>query len=1494
MIVKETVELDLEEFILYRKDAKLSLFKKDFDEMVSAYNRELSTTKGYNGRQLLELLQNCDDQASDKVFIELNEENNLLSIANFGVPFSLEGYRSLFTSDLSSKVDKTQFIGNKGLGFRSILNWTDQVDIYSNSLRVTYSEKIRNRAFNTNFKEWEQNKIREQFKIPEKICPIPVLTVPKVVKDSSYPQFSAVITIRYKDQFLDDILQQVRSINAETILFLKHITEINFKGFTKKENIKISRNGHSLLKGSFQNVTSKTEIWDLYEKTDVLPEKYQDREGVEENYQVKIAVPRGKTKEKYKLFSFFPTNISLDFPYIIHASFDLDQNRKQLEYSDKNKYVVRRLVDLMKSVALMKAEDKVDWQPYCLLKYAGKNDNLKELNFYKKLDKVLNKERIIPCTNDLYSSLEEAVCVDTEFASLIQEGEGGQFFKDHILPLPETIKSLKTRYDNYEEFIDLTNQWSSQIENIKLRAQLIKYLVDRNTEYNKIDHYSILIDLVGKIISSDNDVFTYVSKELDIPSFSSISILNSELFEELVEIFEINEKTKQDKSRALQNKVKSISRIHDYDFLPLSRKLIDNARDAIKENKQQEREIIQQMLGSLYYNFSISSITIQSIGLSEVPILDNTGKVGWASEMFFSTLYDQGVLSEQIFGDWYNSQTHIATPKDLGLTEFDDSKLRNLLSWLGVNSFVKYETKIINNSHDPYITNVIGFPPTSASVQVTIFEDRDRIFENLSIEQFILWLYKDKRLKNNLNHREKLHGERINYFYRTPDSQVSDESYLSQLVQKEYYNFKDHLIESNYKHVNEKSINYSHSLFKQYSLKRREIDRLIYLIGGASDFNDLSINRVSEILDKIHHLYPNGRNSASYYRRAYLHYEENEEDFESTFKLFAKDHEGLKLFGPEEIYFSDKVKLPNKLREDFPIFNYPRRSGGKKAIEFFGINDLSQIEIGLGKYVNNPEITRQLTDYISELIPYIFIHRVNALDNETSKRQEAIAFKKLKINICDSLSAQIDSKFYELDQFEFIYLKDDGYYMKVSKEQPFSKIKKDSQFKDSLSEILSHLFDVSSHKSEFRAIFSTDLADVKHLTRVNFTDDLIDETLEVLGYSNSRTIFWSTIYRTIERDFEIKDEDDFLLERILNDLHLTINSDLPDYEFINSKSNKEFLEKLFSELEICIEDFNSFSLVPIDLFKYHYNRLTSYFLNNYELFRKSLHKWCEKTDQRENYLQKLHDFEILKEEFIEKFSSKYKYNFTIKSEIIFKVFIRKNFGKISLDPTLNQHIDAYFTKNKGALNEKESELASSNSRILSLLHFPIKIENLKSRIKVLEENREDERHNESIKDENKESEKSESVTLKKSRKFMTNQLSGYKNRKKLFNPKHDQDKKNVQEGKNSERKVFDKFCEKYGEEFVHWKSKDDEGLHYDIRYSPDKGENYKYAEVKTFSSNSFIISREEIEFGRAKKDMYEIWLVKGKDIILFDHVLEENDLSVKDYYVTFTEFNYTE
>lgn len=165
----------IENEIQIRKD----VYKKSPSDMVSAYNREVETRKEYNGRQLLELLQNADDEKSDEVLIKLDTQHNSLQISNRGVectPFSFEGIRSLMISNLSSKTNK-KFIGNKGLGFRSIINWSETITITSNNLDIVFSRDIVDEVYNELFDTTMQEQIREERELPASIKPIPFLSI---------------------------------------------------------------------------------------------------------------------------------------------------------------------------------------------------------------------------------------------------------------------------------------------------------------------------------------------------------------------------------------------------------------------------------------------------------------------------------------------------------------------------------------------------------------------------------------------------------------------------------------------------------------------------------------------------------------------------------------------------------------------------------------------------------------------------------------------------------------------------------------------------------------------------------------------------------------------------------------------------------------------------------------------------------------------------------------------------------------------------------------------------------------------------------------------------------------------------------------------------------------------------------------------------------------------------------------------------------------------
>ena len=292
--------------------------------MLGDYNRELETIKGYNGRQLLELLQNCDDEGATQVTIKLDKECKKISICNNGdTSFSKKGYRSLFIANLSSKTSKRKYIGNKGLGFRSIINWSDAIEIQSNNLSLQYSETNTKERYEGLFTQEERINIAKEENLSIHLVPMPFLCLP-VIKEISHDEFKTTISIQYKEKAFKDIFKQVSNITPETLLFLKHIRQIDFIGFGSIEQINCKRDPHSKASSTFspkEAIQFSNNSWSIFEDENELPPGFQDANKTEkEFYQIKIAVEDNFEKSAANLYSFFPTNIKLNQPYVLHLS----------------------------------------------------------------------------------------------------------------------------------------------------------------------------------------------------------------------------------------------------------------------------------------------------------------------------------------------------------------------------------------------------------------------------------------------------------------------------------------------------------------------------------------------------------------------------------------------------------------------------------------------------------------------------------------------------------------------------------------------------------------------------------------------------------------------------------------------------------------------------------------------------------------------------------------------------------------------------------------------------------------------------------------------------------------------------------------------------------------------------------------------------------------------------------------------------------------------
>ncbi|MDE5801036.1 MAG: hypothetical protein K2H74_08455, partial [Paramuribaculum sp.] len=155
--------------------------------------QEISTARDYEGRELLELIQNADDAGADTVRIALKGER--LTIANNGdKPFTIDGYASIMRSDQSTKLSP-KYIGCKGLGFRSVINWASTIVIRSllfpkspNGIECQFSQEIAIEYYNQLKESW--GTLSENVKVfldqiietSGRPVPLSILAIPKVKK----------------------------------------------------------------------------------------------------------------------------------------------------------------------------------------------------------------------------------------------------------------------------------------------------------------------------------------------------------------------------------------------------------------------------------------------------------------------------------------------------------------------------------------------------------------------------------------------------------------------------------------------------------------------------------------------------------------------------------------------------------------------------------------------------------------------------------------------------------------------------------------------------------------------------------------------------------------------------------------------------------------------------------------------------------------------------------------------------------------------------------------------------------------------------------------------------------------------------------------------------------------------------------------------------------------------------------------------------------------
>ena len=331
---------------------KAQIISSELDSLIEKNNVEQRDVRGYHGREILELLQNADDayqklknegNAPDcELEIDISYINNILTISNTGTSFDEDGVKAIVQGNNSPK--KKGFIGNKGTGFRSILNWAQSVEIDSGAFHIIFSEELANKVFNDIRNEPQ---IVKQLKKEPNLY-IPMLAVPQN-KDNASISNKTTIRIAIDPQKSNDeysVDKQLNEIDLRILLFLPNVSSIKISTDEKVieyERAKDEESHEVLLEKKIDgNIVVSESFW-LFEK--IIEDYIKSGDG-SKDLGMAIAIPEMiKDVNESHLYSFFPVlKTSSPFKCILHATYELDDQRNNIIENPLNYEIIKEQI----------------------------------------------------------------------------------------------------------------------------------------------------------------------------------------------------------------------------------------------------------------------------------------------------------------------------------------------------------------------------------------------------------------------------------------------------------------------------------------------------------------------------------------------------------------------------------------------------------------------------------------------------------------------------------------------------------------------------------------------------------------------------------------------------------------------------------------------------------------------------------------------------------------------------------------------------------------------------------------------------------------------------------------------------------------------------------------------------------------------------------------------------------------------------------------------
>lgn len=1044
------------EWIAEQEARTLRVYIEDPDRLIADYRREKQISRGYQGREILELLQNANDAASEinirgKVRIELRKEG--LIIANTGRPFTTGGVNSLRITDLSPKLrQKVKLIGQKGLGFRSVLNWSRQPYITSGSLRLLFSDaKLRNLCYYLMNQNTKIAELLAAEKTTADDAILPALPFPIALDgDTDYlrekpvhhqiiagrceelrREFDTVIGMPFDSEGILLLAQgELYELQPEILLFAESIESITLALPGKQEKFwEVSGEDRRNLTICGASETKRT--YDIYrERKNIPPELLS--ESTPGEYEVVIAVPLVDSPQGPSLlFSFFPTNVQFPFPVVCHATFELDSNRKYPEEGQLNAFIYGRIAGLLASVAESRDTSSNRWLKAATVARTQDYDtSLLRVQFGERLLQAVKQKNIIPTIHGEFKSPSSVVRIKAGNLSWLPL----QGFSDVCLPAASgSTQTLMRELGVIELSSDLLRERLNALRfsSIDERASIVAGLIIEGIT-PRDPAPSLLIDSLGNVIPVDERIYFYPDKEqkqYDRPNWLKLHFLNDGLRLKLGGILRITER------RELRQKL-DVYEIQEYALANIASAIAVDARKQMDVDPKQQAQYQQEMFIALHLLFTENEEPPKLPETTGIPLPTQAGSFADSRTLYFSDGYaDNGKLLAALYQ--HRLDLLIGSPQEIGL-DGNDIHTLYFLKWLGVSGWPRIqEVSSIDGTFVSYVLDKVTYPMQNEryyrgkksdfqrpSLRKVKSIDSLKDILNADPGAVLTWLAIDARasewtrpaMDNGELWDHPYNAQYLRRFTTLIPSyirwKIQYTAWLPTALGTALEPYKCMLGERGLEKLLPPPANIDHPLFDIYHINARLKRNAFENAGVMPDISHLDPEQIYQILSQLPKLDPQGKHARTFYRNLLeridtdaMKWPEVPDSFIRTAAMWGVGPQGECYYPVRELLHADAEDFPQIVCQHLILADLPKRVGTQKVRRLFGIEpiDRNKINQTIRRAVELPE-SKDIQVQFQRTKPYLFYLR-NVRSKQTSDIQ---ALEALEVVLCSTVEVNIE------------------------------------------------------------------------------------------------------------------------------------------------------------------------------------------------------------------------------------------------------------------------------------------------------------------------------------------------------------------------------------------------------------------------------------------------------------------------------------------------------